>query len=85
MTLERIEGRIANALVSRAVEASELRVRVIALEQLVRMIGAATKEPDVLKLVALADREVANRTCDECGGDVGGFHFFGCSKKVNHG
>lgn len=25
------------------------------------------------------------RTCEECGGDVGGYHFTGCSKKVKRG
>jgi len=23
-----------------------------------------------------------SRTCEECGGDVGGFHFFGCSQSA---
>lgn len=54
MSLLQVEERIADCLVSRAEEASRLRVRVIGLEQLIRMIGEATKEPDVLKLVALA-------------------------------
>lgn len=54
MSLLQVEERIADCLVSRAEEASRLRVRVIGLEQLIRMIGEVTKEPDVLKLVALA-------------------------------
>ncbi len=53
-SIQKVEERIADALVSRAEEASKLRVRVIALEKLLRMIGEVTKEPDVRKLVALA-------------------------------
>jgi hypothetical protein len=53
-SIQKVEERIADALISRAEEASKLRVRVIALEKLLRMIGEATKEADVRKLVALA-------------------------------
>lgn len=55
MSLQQAEERIADALVLRAEEASKLRIRVIALEKLLKMIGEATRERDVLKLVALAD------------------------------
>lgn len=54
-SIQKVEERIADALVSRAEEASKLRVRVIALEKLLRMIGETTKDKTILKLVALAD------------------------------
>lgn len=57
-SIQKIEERIANSLISHAEEASKLRVRVIALEKLLRMIGEATTDKTVLKLVALADGEV---------------------------
>lgn len=54
MSLQQAEERIADCLISRAEEAARLRIRVIAFEKLLNMIGQVTKEPDVLKLIALA-------------------------------
>lgn len=53
-SIQKVEERIADCLISRAEEAARLRIRVIALEKLLNMIGEITKEPDVLKLIALA-------------------------------
>lgn len=55
MTLQQCEERISNSLVSRAEEASKLRIRVIGLEQLLRMIRSASTDPAVHKLLDLAD------------------------------
>ena len=54
MSLLEIESRIANCLVFNAEARSAALMRVSALEQLLRMIRETTKEPDVLKLIALA-------------------------------